>query len=173
MSAATAKKSPATVEGPAANSASLNAPTPTVEPSGVRVESGLHNRRVMVNLPKGMVADDLRSPGIWRRVQCNRNTALIKLDELLVVGFDESWYARALVSHATGVEAVLVIERVGSFRAVRDGLYNDGVHKVEWSGAAYVIKRASDGALLDPVGYSSEAMAVNAISNLSGSRISS
>jgi ribosomal protein S16 len=160
--AAAAKKTSAIVT-PEASSAPLQTPTPEVSPGDLKIEAGQYNRRVLVRMPKDTVADDLRTPGIWRKVQGNRATALIKYDEVLVLGHDESWYARAIVTHATSTEAALAIEKVGTFRPVSEQLYSDGRYRVHWNGASYVVQRVSDEVIVDNVGYSTEAQAIRAI----------
>ena len=152
-----------TVAMPEANAAPVEAPTPEVQPGDVKLEAGLFNRRGIVRMPKGTVGDDVRNPKIWRKVQLSRQTALLKYDELLIFGHDESWYCRALVAKATGTEAILTIEKIGTFRAVDDQLYSDGKFKVHWNGACYVVARVADDAIVDNVGYTTESQAIRAI----------
>ena len=158
--AAAAKKN---VTTPETNAVPVEAPTPEVQPGDVKLEAGLFNRRGIVRMPKGSVGDDLRTPRIWRKVQLSRQSALIKLDELLILGHDESWYCRAIVAKATDVDAILTIERIGSFRAKDDQLYSDGKFKVIWNGSSYVVARVADDVIMDNVGYTTEAQAVRAI----------
>ena len=117
-------------------------------------------------MPAGTVGDDVRNPKIWRKAQASRQSALIKFDEILILGHDESWYARALVTHATSTEAHLAIEKIGTFRAVKDGLYSDGTYKVVWNGSSYIVARVSDDVIVDAAGYSTEAQAIRAIERL-------
>jgi len=134
-----------------------------IEPIGVQVnDAGQSWRTVMVRLPEGMISDDLRGPKIWRKVQGSRQHALIKYDHLLILAFDESWAARATVTHATSTEAHLSIERVGSFREQGQGLWSDGVLEVFWAGGAYGVRRIADKVRTLSEGFTTEAQAADA-----------
>lgn len=142
------------------------AKTPEIQPNDVQIEAGQFKRDVLVRAGTDMVSDDLRDPKIWRKVQANPNKALRPLDHLIILAADESWYVRALVVHGTKSEAVLAIEKVGSFRAISDALYNDGAHRVHFERGAFVIRRMNDGVRMDNAGYGTEAEAIRAIANL-------
>ncbi|MCP4318544.1 MAG: hypothetical protein GY789_21675 [Hyphomicrobiales bacterium] len=59
---------------------------PEFMPAGVLVSTeGFQWRGILVRCPRNMVADDLRSPSIWRRVQTSRQSALCKLDHLTIL----------------------------------------------------------------------------------------
>src|SRR5262245_31015309 len=91
-------------------------PPKEVEPRGVQInDAGQAFRTVLVRLPKAIGVDNLRDPKIWRKVQLTPQTALIKLDNLMILSFDESQIVRAVVTHASSDEAHLCIERVGPF----------------------------------------------------------
>jgi hypothetical protein len=154
---------PATVASPETNAAPIETPVPLVQPGDVKLEAGKFNRRGIIRMPKGSVGDDLRNSKIWKKVKASRQTALIKLDELLIFGHDESWYARAIVAKATNTEALLAVERIGTFRAIDDQLYSDGQYKVAWNGHSYVVVRVSDDILVDSIGYTTEQQAILAI----------
>lgn len=135
-----------------------------VEPSGVQFShEGFAWRDVLVRLPKGMLADHLRSPAIWRKVQGSRQTALIKLDHLFVLGFDESWAVRAIVTHASSTEAHLAIEKVFTFRAQGSSFYTDGTLEVFWDGGAYGVRRVSDQVRTINEGFTTEGQAIEAL----------
>ena len=134
-----------------------------IEPSGVMVnDAGQVWRNVMVRCPKEMIADDLRSPKVWKRVQGSRMAALIKLDHLFVLGFDESWSVRATVTHATSTEAHLAIEKVSSFREQGQSLWSDGTLGVYWDGSSYGVRRVADGVRILSEGFLTEAQAADA-----------
>jgi len=134
-----------------------------IEPSGVQIDSaGQCWRNILVRCPKGMIADDLRSAKVWKRVQASRMAALIKLDHLFVLGFDESWSVRATVTHASSTEAHLAIERVGSFREQGQTFWSDGTLEVYWDGVAYGVRRVSDKVRIINEGHTTEALAADA-----------
>ncbi|WP_370008436.1 hypothetical protein [Sinorhizobium fredii] len=132
---------------------------------------GFVSRNLIVHMPAGAVADDLRDPAIWRLVQGNRMHALRKLDHLLIFGADESWFATAIVSVAKADSAKLVITKVASFASASEGLFNDGTYKVVFEGIGYTIERVNDGAKMGHA-HSSEALAVDAIRRLHPQRVS-
>ena len=143
--------------------ATANDEVPEIPASGVQVnDAGQTWRNVQVRLPEGMVSDDLRSQKIWRRVQESRMAALIKYDHLFILAFDESWAARATVTHATSTEAHLAIEKVFTFRAQDQSLWSDGTLEVFWDGSAYGARRVSDKIRINGVGYLTEAQAADA-----------
>ena len=139
-----------------------------VDPKQVVVNNaGQCWRTVLVRMPEGMVQDDLRSPKIWKKVQGNRQSVLVKLDRLFVLAHDESWHCEAIVSYATGTEAHLCITKTGSFRTQSEQLYTDGVYAVFWSGAGgYGIRRVSDGIEMGAVSWTTEGQAIQGIRDL-------
>ncbi len=137
---------------------------PEVDARSVTVNAdGFAWREVLVRLPAGMTADDLRSPKVWRKVQGNPQFALRRLDHLFVLSHDESWMVRAVVTYADSTEAMLAIEKVSTFREIGKALYSDGTYRVAWTGGSFVIERVSDGVQVDGSGYTTEAAAVAAI----------
>jgi hypothetical protein len=142
------------------------AKSPEIQPSAVQVEASQFDRRVLIRMPPETVSDDLRSSQIWRKVQAVPHKALRQLDGLLILAHDESWYARALVTHATNKEASIIIEKVGTFKAIQDQLYSDDTYRVHFESGAYIVRRVSDGVKMESAGYSSEQLAIRAIGNL-------
>jgi hypothetical protein len=108
-----------------------------------------------------MVPDDLRTPQVWRLVQ-HSNAALIKMDRLLIIAFDESWIVEAIVKYASNTEARLLILKVSSFAAVGEGLFSDGTLEVYWTGADYGFRRMTDKVPLGR-GFPSEGAAIDAL----------
>ena len=140
---------------------------PEIDPQNVQVDSaGQFWRNLMVRCPDGMVQDDLMSSKIWKKVQGNRTSSLIKLDRLFVLAFDESWYCEAVVSHATGADATLIIQKVGTFREQSTTLFSDGTYRVFWNGTAYGVERVSDGIRMGNQGFSTEGLAQDKIRGL-------
>jgi len=86
-------------------------------------------------------------------------------DHLFVLAFDESWYARALCSHATSTEAHVVVEKVGSYRDKGSTFFNDGTLEVFWDGAAYGVRRIADQVRLISEGFLTEGQAIAALRN--------
>ncbi len=120
-------------------------------------------RSILVRLPEGLVADDLRSPKIWIKVQGNPQVALIKLDHLFILAFDESFAVSAIVTHASSTEASLSITKVHSFKEQGQSLYSDGTLEVFWDGASYGVRRVSDQVRIISQGFSREDLAVTAL----------
>lgn len=133
-----------------------------VKPDRVKInEAHQAWRTVLVRMPEGAIADDLRTPGIWRLVQQNPQVALVKLDHILVLGYREDWYAQAIVSHATNAEAHLVILRTGSFREDHEQLYADDRFQVVWDGASYRVIEKRSGQPASSTGWHTAALAEN------------
>jgi hypothetical protein len=120
-------------------------------------------RDVLVRMPEGAVADDLRDPRIWKAVQGTPFTALVKLDQLLILGFQEDWGAEAIVTHASHAEARLLIKKVFGFGGgIGEGLYSDGTLEIAWDGSSYCVRRVNDQMIVDR-GFSTEGAAVDAL----------
>src|SRR5437667_404071 len=81
---------------------------PKIDPGQVRLDvSGHHHQRYAVTLPAGMIADDLKEPGVWSKVQTTARCALRVYDVLFLVAHDGSWVADAIVAHASMAGATL------------------------------------------------------------------
>ncbi|TIO26938.1 hypothetical protein [Mesorhizobium sp.] len=118
---------------------------PEIDPARVTLQqSGQIWREYMARVPADFVADDLKSPSAWRKVQASRN-ALKKFDRVFVVAFDESWFAEAIVASADSKGAVLAKPRVTTMPARYDALFQDDLYRVAWNGFGYVVERKSDG----------------------------
>ena len=109
-----------------------------------------------VRFPEGGIADDLKEPGIWKRIQDNQNTAFKRFDEVRVLAFDASWIAHCIVAHASQTEVVLAVMRVTKMPERREHLYADELYEIQFDGVGYVVKRKSDGqamtnSLVNPV----------------------
>ena len=136
---------------------------PEIDLTGVQVnDAGQAWRTVLVRCPEGVIADDLRTPKVWRKLQASRQQALIKLDHLFILAFDESWAARATVTHATSTEAHLAIEKVFTFKEQGQSFWGDGTLEVFWDGKSYGVRRVSDKIRTITEGYTTEALAADA-----------
>ncbi len=130
-------------------------------------DAGFAFRNVMVRLPEGMTADDLRDPKIWRRIQIgDMSHRLLKYDHLFILSFDETWFCNAIVSYADQASAALAILKVGTFHEVDKALYADGTYKVTWTGAGFGVQRVSDNVMTSNQTHSTEALAITALRNL-------
>jgi hypothetical protein len=135
-----------------------------INPRDVKLSSeGFCWRELLIRMPKGMTADDLRDPKIWRKAQTSPQTSLRKLDHLLILDFDEKQIIRAVCTHATSTEAHLAIERVGTFREQGSSFYQDGVLEVFWDGSAYGVRRMADQVRVIAEGYTTESAAIAAL----------
>lgn len=101
-------------------------------------------REFLVRLPEGLVADDLKEPTIWRKVQGGPNS-FRRHDHLYLVSFDETWVADAIVADADKRQAVLCKPRVTTFPARYDQFFQDENYRVIWTGAGYCVERKRDG----------------------------
>jgi hypothetical protein len=137
-----------------------------VDPAFVVVNhAGFGWRDLMVRLPDGAIADDLKEPSLWSRVQSERNFALRKHDHLYIVAYDESWAAEAIVTHANAREAVIARPRLVAFDQRVKPFYNDGTYAVAWYGNGYAVKRMADGQRMSDV-VTTEAMAERDLARL-------
>ncbi|MDN2579191.1 hypothetical protein [Aquibium sp. ELW1220] len=107
-------------------------------------DAGFAWRSFMVRLPVDAVADHLKEPTIWAKVQKSAN-ALRKHDRLYIVAFDEGWVAEAFVTDADKSRAVLAKPRLTVFSERFDSLFQDENYRVAWMGSGYVVERKSDG----------------------------
>jgi hypothetical protein len=99
-------------------------------------------------VPDGFVADDLKDPAAWRRLQTGSRNSLKKFDRVFVVAFDESWVAEAIVASADAKGAVLAKPRVTTMPARYDNLFSDENYRVVWNGYGYVTERKTDGHIM-------------------------
>jgi hypothetical protein len=76
---------------------------------------GHRTRSAFVNLPQGMIAEDVGVPEVWRNIQQNPQSALQKFDRVTCVAADQTWMLKDLVViEADGGRVVLNI-RPGDF----------------------------------------------------------
>lgn len=102
----------------------------------------------MVRLPEGLDTMDavLHEPDLWRGIQSNGATALLKMDRLRLVAFDESWVADAVISEAdnksislaeAGIRVIELPARVIHLPEIDD-------YRVKYYGHGYAVERKKD-----------------------------
>jgi hypothetical protein len=118
---------------------------PTIDPGFVTLNhEGFGWREWLVRLPAEAIADDLKEPGLWSRVQKHRS-AMRRHDHLYLVAHDESWAAEAVVVDAGPLAAVISKPRLMKFEARTQPLFEDSTYRVKWYGDGYAAERRSDG----------------------------
>nr|WP_166488015.1 hypothetical protein [Mesorhizobium ciceri] len=131
---------------PASSLKSADRQIPEIDPARITMQqSGQIWREYMVRVPADFVADDLKTPSVWRKVQAGGRNSLRKFDRVFVVAFDESWVAEAIVASADSKGAVLAKPRVTTMPARYDALFQDELYRVAWNGFGYVVERKADG----------------------------
>ncbi|KSV76690.1 hypothetical protein N182_24775 [Sinorhizobium sp. GL2] len=139
--------------------------TPKVDPNLVTINhDGFAFRDVFVRLPHGSIADDLKEPEMWKHVQPSVK-ALRKFDRLMLVAYDETWVAEALVGYADPKTVVLAKPRITAMPDSFEKLFGDGTYQVTWNGASYVVVRLRDGAVVTN-GFPNAALAERALAAL-------
>jgi len=132
---------------------------PVIDPAFVVLNAdSFAYRQFMVRLPEGAIADDLKEPSLWARVQTSRSVALRKHDHLYIVTFDESWAADAVVVQANAEVAVISRPRMIRFAERLRPLYSDGTYSVAWYGNGFAVKRLADGTRMTQI-VANEALA--------------
>lgn len=119
---------------------------PEIDPARVQIQaSGQLWREFFVRAPADFVADDLKSPSAWRKIQNGSRNSLKKFDRVFIVAFDESWVAEAIVASADSKGAVLAKPRLTTMPERYDNLFQDDKYRVAWNGHGYVVERKADG----------------------------
>ena len=139
-----------------------------IDPQDVRPDhQGYEGTRWRVRLPEGARPDDLRDPALWARVQKGRKPSLRRFDEVLCIAHDESFAVLGLIVEARQDAAVFAFIKIIDLSARLNTMFNNGTHKVIWSGACFMVERIADGSLL-PGNYASEDSAIASITSLRG-----
>jgi hypothetical protein len=119
---------------------------PEIDPIRVQVQSsGQVWAEYFVRTPSGFVADDLKTPSVWKKVQSGGRSGLKKFDRVFVVSFDETWVAEAIVASADNKSVVLAKPRVTTLPERYDALFSDENYRVAWNGHGYIVERKLDG----------------------------
>lgn len=124
-----------------------------------------------VRFPEGGIADDLKEPDIWRRIQDDANTAFKRFDEVRIIAFDASWTARAIVAHATGNSVILAKPVITKLPEQRENLYQDDRFYVKFVGNGYSVFRKNDDQKMVPDAWPSAELARVALINLYPKRV--
>lgn len=119
---------------------------PYIDPARVMIDSaGFARRNLFVRLPAEFIADDLKDPEVWEKVQGNAAKALKRHDNVYLVAFDETWVAEAIVADGDGKMAVLAKPRMTDLKHDRfNGLFQDENYRIAWNGAGFVVIRKKD-----------------------------
>lgn len=137
-----------------------------ISPGNVNIDgAGYVTRSWFVRLPKGMVADDLKEPKIWRDVQTQMNKALRKHDVVYAVGFGEDFAVEARVVDATREAVVLGGMKIIKFLERLTPLFADETYRVVWTGTGFAVERIADGARMGET-FGSEALAIRHLKEL-------
>src|ERR1043166_5313319 len=144
-----------------------------IDPATASIDFAGHTRKsLFCRAPAGMVADDLKIPQIWARLQIHPAKALKKFDAVFVVGFDESWCADAIASQVDREGVTLTGIRVMSVPSRLKELFSDSNYKVVWGGAGYHVERRADGQKVTET-TSSEELAIRDLRALTPRRVAS
>jgi hypothetical protein len=118
---------------------------PEINPDHATVQAtGFVWKEVFVRLPQNFTADMLNSnPKAWSKVQA-RGKALKKFDRVVVIAWDESWMADAVVAEASQTSVTFAKPRIITLGERQDQLLEDENYRIEWNGRGYVVRRKSD-----------------------------
>lgn len=132
---------------------------PVIDPAAAQIHVAGHvYREWVIRLPQGAIADDLKEPALFAKLQASAKS-LVRHDRVYLIAHDEDWAADAIVAEANGNEATLTGIRVVQFAARTRPLFSDDNYRIEWSGKGYVVVRKSDGSRVTPP-VASEQLAV-------------
>ena len=107
--------------------------------------------------PEGAGVEYLDEPGIWWRVQQDRQRAFKSGDEVRIAAFDSSWIAHCIVAHASLTEVQLATVTVTKMPARREFLFEDATYAVRFVGNGYQVFRKRDNQAMSPAVHSSDA----------------
>jgi hypothetical protein len=123
----------------------------TLAPTAVTVDlEGICTRTLFVRCPETtgigrFTAQNLEDPQLWKYVQANtQGKALRQFDRLLIIAYDESWIAEAIVVRADGMSAVISKPRITSIPPRFENLFQDDTYRVRWYGSGYAVERKGD-----------------------------
>jgi hypothetical protein len=116
-----------------------------IDPANAQIDwQGFVRKSVFVRLPSGMVADMLKEPKIWEKVQRSK-VSLRQHDHVYMVSFDQDWVAEAIVSQADTSSVTLAGIKIAQTPQRIIPLFRDDTYAVKWNGAGYYVERISDG----------------------------
>ena len=107
---------------------------------------GFECREARINLPPGLVAQDLQDAQdtIWQKIQNNAATGLRKYDRVFIIAHDEAWAVEARVGHADPQRVVLSNITIVKLPVLDLGLYDDGTYRVIPHPGGYIVERNND-----------------------------
>ena len=141
-----------------------------IAPDLVRKDfAGQFTSQYFVKLPEWAVADDLKDPSIWSKVQCSRNPLQVH-DALYMVGFASKFAVEARVVQALGSGAVLALQKIVHFPERLTPLFSDDKYRVVWAVQGFAVERLADGMRVGG-DFGSEALAVRYISQQHAVRV--
>lgn len=118
---------------------------PEIDPNNVTLEvAKAVTREFLIRLPEGTIGDDLKEPALWRKVQANPRKALQKFDRVLLVAFDESWLAEAIVSFASNSTVELAKPRLATLESRYPKLLETDEYRIKWFGTGFAVERKRD-----------------------------
>jgi hypothetical protein len=122
---------------------------PYIDPQLCQIQyAGQAFKIVFARLPKEFIADDLKRPEVWKKLQAKPNKALRKFDQVVCVAYDESWMAESTCCEARGETAVLAKPRITTFPDRYEPLFSDENYAVEFVGSGFAVRRKKDGVLM-------------------------
>lgn len=131
--------------------------------------AGMATSHYHVNLPEWAVADDLKDPAIWSRVQTTR-TPLRVHDSLYIVGFANKFAVEARVVQVSSDAAVLALQKIIHFPERLTPLFSDDQYRVVWSIKGFAVERISDGRRIGN-DFGSEGLAIRHIQQQHAQRV--
>ncbi len=123
---------------------------PRIKPMTCKWQSeGFAYRELFVRLPEAISLQHLNDePRIWRSVQADVNTALMKFDRVVAIAFDESWMVDAVVNVAERDSVMLAGIRKISMPQRSVSLFADETYQVAWCGSGYGVRRKADDVMM-------------------------
>ena len=110
---------------------------------------GFAYRELFVRLPESITLQMMNDePRIWRSVQGDIHTALMKFDRVVAIAFDESWMIDAVVNVAARDSVMLAGIRKISLPQRSVALYADETYRVKWAGSGYGVFRLADDVMM-------------------------
>ncbi|WP_168879991.1 hypothetical protein [Rhizobium sp. P28RR-XV] len=137
-----------------------------INPANVKMNyDGFIFRELFVRLPTGLIADDLKEPEIWEKVQKSSSVAVRKLDRLIMMSFDETWMAEAYVEQAGHMGVTLAKPRLTTLSQRTEKLFSDENYRVVWTGVGYRVERIRDGVAVSQA-FANATLAERALTNM-------
>lgn len=115
-------------------------------------------REWQIVLPPGVIADDLKRPELFRRVQADRTKALQRHDKIYVIAGDDSWSAEGRITSANNSGAVAAMQRIIPNESRIEQALESEDYKVQWvneqTGVGFAVMRKADGRRVSEIFHS-------------------